>query len=119
MIIVLFESWPTKERGRDRYLEFARQLSDELRQIDGFLWVERYASLTDDGKLMSISAWRDEDAVRAWRETRSHRRVQAEARRSIFSDYRLRVTSVVREYGMFARDQAPNVSHRTTCPTDD
>jgi len=106
MIAVLFEAWPSAEHG-DRYLLLAAALKDELEQIDGFIAVERFQSLSDPGKLLSLSLFRDEAAVRAWRETPSHRAAQAQGRASVFQDYRLRVAQVTRDYGPRDRAQAP------------
>ena len=106
MIAVIFEVWPTEGRTQD-YLDLAAALRDDLSTIDGFLSVERFRSLGDHGKLLSLSFWRDEAAVRAWRERPSHRSTQAKGRADIFRDYRLRIATVVRDYGLNERDQAP------------
>ena len=76
-------------------------------KIDGFISVERFESLTTPGKIVSLSFWRDEEAVRAWRKLEAHRAAQARGRGGIFADYRLRVASVLRDYGMKEREQAP------------
>jgi len=104
MIAVIFEVQP---RERERYLTLAAQLRPLLEQIDGFIGIERFQSLTDDGKLLSLSFWRDEAAVAAWRNLEAHRAAQAAGRNAIFNDYRLRIASVVRDYGMTEREQAP------------
>lgn len=106
MIAVIFEVIPSAE-GRDRYLELAAQLKPLLEQIDGFLSIERFQSLTDPTKLLSLSFWRDEEAVREWRRLEAHRAAQSEGRAGVFADYRLRVASVMRDYGMSERDEAP------------
>ncbi len=107
MIAVIFEVWPAQGREAD-YLDHAARLRDELHAIDGFISVERFQSLTDPGKLLSLSFWRDEAAVTAWRGQASHRATQAAGRGGIFRDYRLRVAAVVRDYGLSERrDQAP------------
>jgi heme-degrading monooxygenase HmoA len=107
MIAVIFEVWPAEGR-KDAYLEHAKQLREELEHIDGFLSVERFQSLTDPGKLLSLSFFRDEDAVARWRNHERHRHTQAAGRGGIFSDYRLRVAAILRDYGMVERrDQAP------------
>jgi len=109
MIAVIFEVTPSAD-GRDRYLELAAELKPLLQEIDGFLSIERFQSLTDPGKLLSLSFWRDEAAVQAWRRLEAHRQAQSEGRAGVFADYRLRVAAVLRDYGMQARDEAPTDS---------
>ena len=109
MIAVIFEVTPSAD-GRDRYLELAAELKPLLQEIDGFLSIERFQSLTDQGKLLSLSFWRDEAAVQAWRRLEAHRQAQSEGRAGVFADYRLRVAAVLRDYGMQARDEAPTDS---------
>jgi heme-degrading monooxygenase HmoA len=109
MIAVVFEVWPASGR-KDDYLAIAATLRSELERIDGFISVERFQSLTDPGKLLSLSFWRDEEAVRRWRNETRHRESQASGRGGIFADYRLRIASVVRDYGMTQRAQAPEDS---------
>lgn len=112
MIAVLFEVEIATGR-RDEYLEYAGALAAELERIDGFVSIERFQSLTVAGKLLSLSYWRDEDAVARWRAHEGHRAAQLAGRGGIFADYRLRVASVIRDYGMTTgRDQAP-VDFRT------
>ena len=106
MIAVIFEVWPDKDHRQD-YLDIAATLKPELEKIDGFISVERFASLVDEGKILSLSFWRDEDAVKRWRTHVGHRAAQREGRGGVFRDYRLRVASVLRDYGMFERDQVP------------
>lgn len=106
MIAVIFEVLPHPER-RQAYLDAAARLKPLLETIDGFVSVERFESLTQPGKILSLSIWRDEDAVRRWRTLEEHRRTQEAGRRSIFADYRLRVASVIRDYGMTERGEAP------------
>jgi heme-degrading monooxygenase HmoA len=91
----------------DRYLDLASQLRDELEAVDGFISIERFQSLAEPGKVLSLSFWRDEAAVAAWRNRPHHRRAQAEGRSGVFAGYRLRVASVVRDYGLEARADAP------------
>jgi heme-degrading monooxygenase HmoA len=106
MIAVIFEVWPAA--GKEQaYLDLAAELRPHLETLDGFISVERFRSVTDPDKLVSISFWRDEAAVEAWRNREAHRATQAKGRRQVFRDYRLRVAAVVRDYGMFARDEAP------------
>ena len=106
MIAVIFEVEP-RPGCRDAYLDAAARLKPLLAQIDGFVSVERFESLTQPGKILSLSIWRDEDAVRRWRELEAHRRTQAAGRGALFADYRLRVAAVLRDYGMHERDEAP------------
>src|SRR6185503_5680509 len=106
MIAVIFEVEPADGR-RDAYLDIAAQLKPKLEQMDGFISVERFESLTTKGKILSLSFWRDEAAVAGWRELAEHRKAQAAGRGGIFADYRLRVAGVIRDYGMSERDQAP------------
>lgn len=106
MIAVIFEVWPA-EGKRDTYLALAASLKAELETVDGFISVERFESLTEPGKLLSVSFWRDEEAVRDWRERERHRAAQAKGRGGVFRDYRLRLASVIRDYGMTDRAEAP------------
>ena len=106
MIAVIFEVWPAAGRAQD-YFELAGALKPDLEKIDGFISIERFESLTTPGKYLSLSLWRDEAAVRAWRNLEGHRRAQAQGRGGIFADYRLRVASVIRDYGMNERGEAP------------
>jgi heme-degrading monooxygenase HmoA len=106
MIAVLFEVWPADGR-REHYLQHAALLRDELASVDGFISVERFESLSEPGKLLSMSFWRDEDAVARWRAHSRHRATQAAGRGGIFRDYRLRVAAVLRDYGLNEREQAP------------
>ena len=109
MVVVIFEVWPAPGR-RAEYLDIAARLKPELEKIDGFISVERFQSLTDEGKVLSLSYWRDEEAVRAWRNTENHRHAQAKGRGGVFADYRLRVATVARDYGMKQRGEAPRDS---------
>ncbi|HEY9544936.1 MAG TPA: antibiotic biosynthesis monooxygenase [Solimonas sp.] len=109
MIAVIFEAQPHPERG-EAYLDAAQQLRPLLADIDGFISIERFGSLAAPGKMLSLSFWRDEQAVRQWRNLEAHRRIQDAGRRTIFDDYRLRVAEVLRDYGMHQRDQAPQDS---------
>ncbi len=106
MVVVIFEVWAAENR-RDEYLDLAAELKTELEKVDGFISVERYESLTEKGKLLSLSTWRDDAAVRAWRNVAEHRVAQAKGRASVFAGYRLRVASVMRDYGMDRRVEAP------------
>jgi heme-degrading monooxygenase HmoA len=109
MIAVIFEGTAHVDR-KDAYLDAAARLRPLLANIDGFLSIERFESLTTPGKILSLSFWRDEEAVRQWRNLPEHREVQRVARRSILQDYRLRVAHVLRDYGMNERSEAPEDS---------
>ena len=111
MIAVIFEVWPRPERRQD-YLALAAALRRDLEAIDGFVSVERFESLSEPGKLLSLSFWRDEAALAAWRNLATHRSAQHRGRREIFADYRLRVAGVIRDYGMTERAAAPDDSRR-------
>ncbi len=109
MIAVIFEVEPAEGR-RQHYLDIAMELKPLLETMDGFISVERFESLTTPGKLLSLSFWRDEEAVRGWRETAEHRSAQAAGRGGVFRGYRLRVASVLRDYGLAERAEAPDDS---------
>ena len=109
MLAVIFEFEPVADRRQD-YLDFAAALGPELEHIDGFVSIERFESLTQPGKLLSISFWRDEAAIESWRNLEKHRAAQRAGRDGIMADYRLRVASVIRDYGMQERAQAPDDS---------
>lgn len=106
MIAVIFEVEPANGNP-EPYLHIAASLIDELKTIDGFISVERFQSLSTPGKLLSLSFWRDEAAVKHWRSLESHRRAQEAGRGGVFQNYRLRVAQVLRDYGMDQRDEAP------------
>jgi heme-degrading monooxygenase HmoA len=116
MIAVIFEVIPAPGRKQE-YLDLAAALRPQLEKIDGFVSIERFASLTNEGKILSLSLWRDEDAVSRWRRLDEHRVAQAKGRAGIFADYRLRVATVVRDYGMSDREQAPQDSRAAHDPT--
>lgn len=106
MIAVIFEVQPHPGQTA-RYLDSAAALRPELARIDGFVSVERFESLTTPGRLLSLSFWRDEDAVRRWRCHPQHRRAQAAGRATVFAGYRLRVAAVLRDYGLDERAEVP------------
>jgi heme-degrading monooxygenase HmoA len=106
MIAVIFEAVPATGRMSD-YLRWAAELRPLLDEIDGFISIERFQSLTDERRLLSLSFWRDEAAVVRWRTLEAHRAAQHAGRASVFSDYRLRVADVLRDYGLNARSEAP------------
>jgi heme-degrading monooxygenase HmoA len=111
MIAVIFELTPA-DGHRQEYLDIAAQLRPLVDGIDGFISIERFESLTIPGKILSLSFWRDEEAVAHWRNMEWHRIAQARGRATVFNDYRLRVASVSRDYGMHEREQAPADSRR-------
>lgn len=112
MVAVIFELRPNDGRAQ-AYFDLAAKLLPQLQQIDGFISIERFESVSERGKFVSLSFWRDERAVEAWRNVEAHRMAQAQGRAGIFKDYRLRVASVMRDYGMFEREQAPRDSRAT------
>ncbi|NTI27924.1 antibiotic biosynthesis monooxygenase [Agrobacterium rhizogenes] len=124
MIAVIFEVVPYLGE-RHHYLDLAGKLRAELETIDGFISIERFESLSSRGKILSLSFWRDEAAVKEWRNREAHRAAQKAGRGTVFADYRLRIAHVVRDYGMNERDEAPADSlmvhdgPRTAEPGDD
>ena len=106
MIAVIFEVVPAPGRKQE-YLDLAAQLRPDLEKLDGFISIERFASLANEDKILSLSFWRDEDAVRRWRNFAGHREAQARGRSGVFAEYRLRVAGVIRDYGMNDRAGAP------------
>jgi heme-degrading monooxygenase HmoA len=106
MIAVIFEVEPANGNPQP-YLDIAAGLIEALKAVDGFISVERFQSLSNPGKLLSLSFWQDEEAVRRWRTLESHRRAQEAGRGGVFSGYRLRVAQVLRDYGMQERGEAP------------
>jgi heme-degrading monooxygenase HmoA len=109
MIAVIFEVRLKPDQKRE-YLDLAAELRSILVTIDGFISIERFESLTEKGKILSLSFFRDEEAVAAWRNISRHRRAQSRGRATIFEDYRLRIAGVIRDYGMNDRAQAPKDS---------
>ena len=109
MIAVIFEVWPAEERAKE-YFDMAAELRPLLETIDGFISIERFESLSTKGKYLSLSLWRDEEAVRAWRNVEGHRAAQAQGRNGVFANYRIRVARVMRDYGMDERTGAPKDS---------
>lgn len=106
MIAVIFEVTPTNA-GKDSYFALAAELAPILNSIDGFISVERFESLINPGTFLSLSFWRDEAAVLAWRQQLQHQAAQQQGRSGLFSHYRIRVANVVRDYGLTDRQQAP------------
>jgi heme-degrading monooxygenase HmoA len=109
MIAVIFEARPHEEQYV-RYLDLAVELKPLLAQIEGFISIERFQSLSEPGKVLSLSFWRDEDAIQQWRSIELHRAAQAAGRQRIFEDYHLRIAQVVRDYSLEDRAQAPKDS---------
>ena len=109
MIAVIFEVFPAEGKVQE-YLDIAAKLKLVLENIDGFISIERFSSFSVEGKLLSLSFWRDEKAIEEWRNIESHRLAQEKGRDGVFSDYRLRVANVSRDYGMLNREQAPSDS---------
>lgn len=111
MVSVIFEVWPHPEH-RDGYLNWAAELKEDLVKMDGFISIERFQSLTDPGKLLSLQFWRDDACLTAWRNLEAHRSAQGAGRRTMFKEYRLRIAEVTRDYGLNEREQAPADSRR-------
>ena len=109
MIAVIFEVEP-KDGKTNAYLNLAAEMRPLVEQVDGFISVERFQSLTSPGKLLSLSFWRDEDALEKWRRLEAHRKAQKAGRGALFEDYRLRIAGVIRDYGMDEREEAPDDS---------
>lgn len=106
MIAVIFEVVPA-DGCKAEYLNIAAELRPELDKIDGFISIERFQSLSDEHKILSLSFWRDESAIQQWRNLEVHRDAQRKGRNTVFRDYRLRVAQVIRDYGMHQRAEAP------------
>ena len=106
MIAVIFEVWPKAEH-KQRYLDLAAELRPLLDTIDGFISVERFESIYEPGKMLSLSFFRDEAAVDAWRQLEAHRRAQTLGRGEMCGDYRCRIAGVIRDYGMSDRAEVP------------
>ena len=109
MIAVIFEVCP-HAHTKQHYLALAASRAPLLAGIDGFISIERFQSLSQPEKILSLSFWRDEAAVQAWRNTEEHRAAQSQGRAGVFAGYRLRIASVIRDYGLTARDEAPGDS---------
>ena len=110
MHAIIFEFWPN-EGHQDDYFQHVTELSKELETFDGFISVERFESIVNPGKFVSLSFWESEAAIDRWRNLPRHRNSQAAGRASILADYRLRVAAVIRDYGMNEREQAPTDSN--------
>jgi heme-degrading monooxygenase HmoA len=106
MVSVIFEVWPDPAH-REGYLNWAAELKTELLKMDGFISIERFQSLSEPDKLLSLQFWRDESCLQAWRNLEAHRAAQSAGRSTMFRDYRLRIAEVIRDYGLKERDEAP------------
>ncbi len=106
MIAVIFEVH-VREGKQEEYLQIAAKLREHLAQVDGFISIERFASLSEEGKLCSLSFWEDEASIRKWRELELHRLAQEKGKTGIFADFRIRVAEVIRDYGMRDRQEVP------------
>jgi heme-degrading monooxygenase HmoA len=106
MVAVIFEVNPTSE-GKSEYLKIASELRTFLENRDGFISIERFQSLTEEGKILSLSFWRDESAIESWRNVLEHRVAQKKGKQYLFHSYRIRVAKVVRDYTGIDRDEAP------------
>ena len=111
MIAVIFEVLPHAEHKQE-YLDIAASLAPLLKDMDGFISIERFQSLSESQKILSLSFWRDEAAVAGWRNIEAHRGAQSKGRSEVFQDYRIRIAGVIRDYGMNEREQAPKDSRR-------
>ena len=106
MLAVIFEVNPTHE-GKAEYLDIAAELRSFLQNRDGFISIERFQSLSEEGKILSLSFWRDEESIKEWRNLMEHRTAQGKGRESLFKNYRIRVAEVIRDYSGEKRDEAP------------
>lgn len=106
MLAVIFEFWTNPDKA-DIYWDHAKAMSELVKDADGFISIERFESVSEEDKFVSLSFWRDEAAVQAWRNRLQHRAAQSAGRAGAFKDYRLRVAEVRRDYSMERRDQAP------------
>lgn len=110
MIAVIFEVIPTKE-GKQEYLEIAAYLREHLIKMPGFISIERFQSLTEPEKLLSLSFWEDEESISKWRNLEEHRNAQSKGRNQLFQNYRIRVCKVARDYTLTNRRDAPSDSN--------
>lgn len=109
MIAVIFESWPKPGLGKD-YIDYGLKMAHLVEGCDGFISIERFESVSEPGKFVALSFWRDEAAVDAFRQNPVHRAIQSKSRSGVFIDYRLRVAGVIRDYTRTDRTQAPQDS---------
>jgi heme-degrading monooxygenase HmoA len=106
MITVIFEAFLAKGKW-DKYLDITAKLRPELNKIEGFISIERFQSIANPEKVLSLSFWENEESIAQWRNIELHRAAQAKGRKSIFEDYRIRIANVVRDYSLTSREQAP------------
>ncbi len=104
--IVIFEVKPTQE-GKEEYLKIAAELREELSKAEGFISGERYESLSEEGKLLSVNVWESEEALNKWRNNHIHRQGQKRGHDSLFEKYNIKVATVIRDYSMTEREEAP------------
>jgi len=109
MFAVIFEVQISEGKNAE-YLEVASEIKSHLTEIDGFISIERFQSLSEENKILSLSFWRDESAIKAWRNLESHRAAQSKGINDIFKNYRLRVAGIIRDYGSEHREEAPQDS---------
>lgn len=109
MIAVIFKVIPN-EGKKEEYLDIAAKLRPELDHIEGFISIERFQSISNPEKVLSLSFWKDEESIQQWRNLEMHRHAQAKGRNEVFKDYHLRIATVVRDYGMFDRKETPEDS---------
>lgn len=109
MIAVIFEAFPAEGKW-DEYLDIATAIKPALSKIEGFISIERFQSMSNPDKVLSLSFWKDEAAIEQWRNIELHRQAQVKGRNAVFNDYRLRVANVLRDYGMTERTAAPQDS---------
>jgi heme-degrading monooxygenase HmoA len=110
MFAVIFEVKPTVE-GKEEYLEIANNLRKYLENQEGLISVERFQSLIDESKILSLSFWENEKVIEKWRNIHEHRMGQKEGKEKLFHSYRIRVAQVVRDYTESERNEAPNDSN--------
>lgn len=110
MYAVIFEVKP-KKTGKDAYLKLAAGLRGFLQNRAGFISIERFQSLVDDDKILSLSFWENETAIKNWRNLLEHRSAQKKGKESLFHSYRIRVAQVTRDYSIYDRHEAPSDSN--------
>lgn len=110
MYAVMFEVKPTTA-GKEEYLNIAAELRQFLTDRKGFISIERFQSLAEEGKFLSLSFWEDEESIEAWRTLLEHRHGQKAGKERLFESYRIRVAKVARDYTDLERDEAPQDSN--------
>lgn len=96
MVVVIFEVFfkPGQEAA---YLEIARKLREHVLQAPGFIGMERFRSIANEGKICSVSFWEDEASVEAWKNFPQHLAAQQHGKEHLFAKYRIRVAKVLHE----------------------